>query len=122
MLLATDMSSFSDAQEGEAIPIIAANLQRLMLPSLAQIWAVLRHTDDATRLSYSLAATFLGRMCLSGDIESLDDQQWQMLAAATWLYRLAAPIIENERSYRPRSMTPAPRQTPATSTHVPGRW
>ena len=54
------MGSFSDAHECLEIPIIAANLHSLILPRQSQIWAVLRKEDDAHRLVYSLAATFLG--------------------------------------------------------------
>ena len=64
MLARTAMSSFSDAHELVEIPIIAANLHRLMLPRQSQIWAVLHRADSDQRLAYSLAATFLGRMCL----------------------------------------------------------
>lgn len=66
MLAITSMSSFSDAHECLEIPIIAANLHRAILPRQSQIWAVLRKTDSARRLYYSIVNTFLGRMCLSG--------------------------------------------------------
>ncbi len=75
MLALSAMSSFSDAHESLDIPIIAANLHRVMLPRQSQIWAVLRKGDDQRRLVYSLAATFLGRMCISGDIVDLSDAQ-----------------------------------------------
>src|SRR6185295_152829 len=82
MLGRTAMSSFSDAHELVEIPIIAANLHRLMLPRQSQIWAVLHRSDSMRRLGYSLAATFLGRMCLSGEIAELSDEQWQLVLAA----------------------------------------
>jgi alpha-galactosidase len=44
------MGSFSDAHESPEIPIIAANLQRLILPRQAQIWAVLHAADSDQRL------------------------------------------------------------------------
>ena len=46
MLARTAMSSFSDAHELVEIPIIAANLHRLMLPRQSQIWAVLHRADS----------------------------------------------------------------------------
>jgi len=100
MLARTAMSSFSDAHELVEIPIIAANLHRLMLPRQSQIWAVLHRSDSLQRLAYSLAATFLGRMCLSGEIAELTDEQWQLVLEAQQLYRLAAPIIKNGKSRR----------------------
>lgn len=95
MLALSAMSSFSDAHETAEIPIIAANLHRLMLPRQSQIWAVLHASDSDRRLCYSLAATFLGRMCLSGEITDLSQAQWRLVNTATQLYRLAAPTIKN---------------------------
>ncbi|MEY4488310.1 MAG: hypothetical protein RIQ79_818 [Verrucomicrobiota bacterium] len=95
MLARTAMSSFSDAHELVEIPIIAANLHRLMLPRQSQIWAVLKPTDSERRLVYSLAATFLGRMCLSGDVAGLLPAQWQTSLAAQRLYGRVAPIIKH---------------------------
>jgi alpha-galactosidase len=100
MLARTAMSSFSDAHELVEIPIIAANLHRLILPRQNQIWAVLHQADSDQRLRYSLAATFLGRMCLSGEIDRLDENQWEIVRAAQQLYRKAAPIIKNGTSRR----------------------
>jgi alpha-galactosidase len=100
MLGLTAMSSFSDAHELREIPIIAANLQRLMLPRQCQVWAVLRTGDSERRLIYSLAACFLGRMCLSGEIDRLSEAQMEVVRRATGLYRQAAPIIRDGVSRR----------------------
>lgn len=98
MLGRTAMSSFSDAHEAVEIPIIAASLHRLMLPRQSQIWAVLRAADSERRLVYSLAATFLGRMCLSGEVDALSKGQWQVVRQAQAFYRRVAPIIKHGRS------------------------
>ncbi|HEY3342730.1 MAG TPA: glycoside hydrolase family 36 protein, partial [Anaerolineae bacterium] len=100
MMARCSMGSFSDAHETREIPIIAANLQRLILPRQSQIWAVLRKTDDERRLRYLLAGTFLGRMCLSGDANDLNEQQWGLALKAMALYQEIAPIIKYGRSYR----------------------
>ncbi len=88
-------ASFSDAHETTAIPLIAANLQRVIRPDQSQIWAVMRVTDDGARLQYSLIATMLGRMCLSGDIHNLSDHQWQVVQEAMAFYGKAADIIRD---------------------------
>ncbi|TAG32578.1 MAG: alpha-galactosidase [Verrucomicrobia bacterium] len=93
MMELTAMSSFSDAHETNDIPLIAANLHRLIPARQNQIWAVLRPTDTHQRLAYSLAATFLGRMCLSGDVHSLRPEQWAFAKGAIALYQEAAPLI-----------------------------
>lgn len=94
------MASFSDAHEWKAIPVIAANVTRAILPAQSQIWAVLRKDDDAKRLHYSLACTFLGRMCLSGDVYDLTEAQWSIVQEAIELYKKCAPIIKLGRNYR----------------------
>lgn len=93
MLARTAMSSFSDAHELVEIPVIAASLQRLLLPRQSQIWAVLHASDDERRLHYSLANTFLGRMCLSGEIDRLSPAQRTIVQQAISTYRQAAPIL-----------------------------
>lgn len=100
MLARSAMSSFSDAHELPEIPIIAANLHALLLPRQCQIWAVLRPTDSIQRLIYSLAATFLGRMCLSGGINELSLNQWEVVKRAQDLYVRAAQVIKYGRSRR----------------------
>ncbi|HEY3332821.1 MAG TPA: alpha-galactosidase [Capsulimonadaceae bacterium] len=99
MMGLTAMSSFSDAHETVEIPIIAANLHSLMLPRQSQIWAVLHDDDTDRRLVYSLAATFLGRMCLSGDVDKLSDRQWAIVHAAEDLYELSAGTIKYGSSH-----------------------
>ena len=98
MMALCAMGSFSDAHETREIPIIGANLQRLILPRQSQIWAVLRKNDTAQRLAYSLAATFLGRMCLSGEVHDLSPAQWKLSVSSMELYRRVFPIIRDGHS------------------------
>lgn len=98
MMALCAMGSFSDAHETREIPIIAANLQRLILPRQSQIWAVLHKNDTAQRLAYSLAATFLGRMCLSGEVHDLSPVQWKLTVSAMELYRRVYQIIRDGHS------------------------
>lgn len=95
MMELVSQASFSDAHETTAIPIVAANLHRAIRPSQSQIWATLRAKDDDNRLYYSLISTFLGRMCLSGDINDLSDAQWFIVDEAMDFYRAAADIIRH---------------------------
>jgi alpha-galactosidase len=98
MLALASMASFSDAHESQEIPIIAANLHRLILPRQSQIWAVLHASDSPQRLLYSLAAGFLGRLCLSGEVDELDEKKWSLIREIIRFYTLVAPIIKNGRS------------------------
>ena len=100
MLSATAMSSFSDAHECTAIPIIAANLHRVMQPRQSQIWAVIQQKDSLTRIAYSMSATLLGRCCLSGHVTELTAEQWKTIEDGIAFYKAAAPVIKAGRSYR----------------------
>lgn len=95
MLAISNISSFSDAHECLNIPIIAANLHRLVLPSQSQIWAVIRDTDTLKRIYYSLINTFLGVMCLSGDILNLSTEQWQVIDSGIAFYKQISHIIKS---------------------------
>jgi alpha-galactosidase len=99
-MAATSMASFSDAHECVEIPIIAANLHRAVLPRQSQIWAVVRQEDSLKRIAYSIAATFLGRMCLSGDVTRLGMDQWNIIEKGITFYKKISPVIKRGQSYR----------------------
>lgn len=92
------VSSFSDAHECVEIPYVAANLQDIMLPSQMLIWAVLHEDDSKERLIYSLAATFMGRVCLSGPVDLLSPWQQDILNEALEFYSKLHNIILNGKS------------------------
>ena len=94
------MASFSDAHECQEIPIIAANLHRLIHPAQSQIWAVVRREDSVKRIVYSVANTFLGRMCISGDVTELTEEQWDAIDRGIAFYHKIAPVIKNGISFR----------------------
>lgn len=95
MMSLSSMASFSDAHECPEIPVIAANLHRTILPCQSQIWCVIRKTDSLKRIAYSVAATFLGRMCISGDVTNLDSSQWDVLDKGIAFYKKIAPVIKD---------------------------
>lgn len=99
MMSKCSMASFSDAHECEEIPVIAANLHRAILPRQSQIWAVIREEASLKRIAYIMTSTFLGRMCLSGDVTCLSKEQWEVIDRAMDFYRTIAPVIKNGYSY-----------------------
>lgn len=99
MMSLCSMASFSDAHECEEIPVIAANLQRCILPRQSQIWAVIRKEASLKRIAYVLSSTFLGRMCLSGDVTELTTKQWQLIEEGIAFYKKVAAVIKNGYSY-----------------------
>ena len=98
------MGCFSDSHETVSIPIIAANLHRLILPRQSQVWCVLHAHDSLQRLRYGLAATFLGRMALSGDLKDLHPWQLAEIVAAQDFLAGSAEIIRDGRSRLHRHM------------------
>lgn len=104
MVALTSMSSFSDAHETVEIPIIAASLHRVIPPAKNQIWAVLRPDTNEKRFHYLLTSTFLGRMCISGNITESDDATIHRLSQAQEFYQKLAPILLNGFSRLTRSV------------------
>lgn len=95
MMELVSQASFSDAHECKSIPVIAANLHRVIRPEQSQIWAVLRAADDIHRVNYILSSAFLGRMCLSGEIFDIDQRAWDTTHKAIDFYDEAKHIIKN---------------------------
>lgn len=90
-----DYLSFSDAHEEKEIPVIAADLQQLILPSKSQIWSVLRKSDELKRIAYSICAGMYGVLCISGDVFDLSKEQWGLAQKGTDFYKKVSPLIAN---------------------------
>lgn len=94
------MASFSDAHECDDIPIIAANMHRMILPRQSQIWAVVKAGQPLQKLYYQICSGLLGRLCFSGEPDALSAAQWSIMDAGTAFYAKAAPIIDRGVSAR----------------------
>ena len=98
MMELVSQASFSDAHECVTIPLIAANLHRLIRPEQSQIWAVLREKDDPDRILYTLTAAFLGRLCLSGEVFDLSEKQWELACSGIRFYQKIRHIIKDGKT------------------------
>lgn len=94
------MASFSDAHECDEIPIIAANMHRMILPRQSQIWAVVKGENPLQKLYYQICSGLLGRLCYSGHPQDLTAAQWAIMDEGTAFYAKAAPIIDHSVSQR----------------------
>lgn len=103
MMELCSQASFSDAHECTSIPLIAANLHRLIRPEQSQIWAVLRANADIHRINYLLTSAFLGRLCLSGEIFELSDESWSAATSAIKFYDRIKHIIRDGKTTLIRS-------------------
>jgi alpha-galactosidase len=90
-----DVGSATDAHECPELPIVAANVLRLVPGSRSLVWATVRKDMDARALIYRLATGFLGRLCLSGDVVDLDDAQWGLTRRAIELHAGVAPLVSD---------------------------
>lgn len=87
------MASFSDAHECPEIPVLAARLHRLVLPRQMQIWAVIHPDQDRREMVYRLASGFLGRLCLSGALDELNDGQLALVRRVAGFYERCSGVI-----------------------------
>ena len=94
------MASFSDAHECDEIPIIAANMHRIMPPRRSQIWAVVKPDHPLSKLYYQICSGLLGRLCFSGQPEKLSEEQWAVIQDGIAFYKKAAPVIDRGASSR----------------------
>ena len=95
MLKRGSMASFSDAHETTDIPLIAADLQRLILARQSQIWATIREEDSVRRIIYSITAAMHGRLCLSGKIWALDSKRRDVIKEGVEFYKSVVHIIRD---------------------------
>lgn len=87
------MCSFSDAHECNEIPLVAANVSRVIPARQMQIWAVLREGESASRTIYSLCAAMMGRICLSGDVLHLDGERVRLIQEGLEFYQEVKDIV-----------------------------
>jgi alpha-galactosidase len=90
-----DVGSATDAHECPELPIVSANVLRLIPASRSLVWATVRKEMNARELIYRLATGFLGRLCLSGDVVDLDSAQWELTRRAIELHARAAPLLSD---------------------------
>ncbi len=98
MMELCSQASFSDAHECTSIPLIAANLHRLIRPEQSQIWAVIHANADIHRHNFLYTSAFLGRFCLSGGIFDMTDEQWSHALDAVKFYDRIKHIIRDGKT------------------------
>lgn len=89
------MCSFSDAHECAEIPLVAANVSRVIPARQSQIWAVLRDSDTPSRTIYSMCAAMMGRICISGEVLNLPPQKIRLLQDGFAFYEKVKNIVRD---------------------------
>lgn len=91
------MASFSDAHECIEVPVIAANVSRIIPRRQNQIWATLKNTYSENRFYNLLLGNFYGRLCLSGDFDILTPRQEEICRECISFYKELAPLLKDGR-------------------------
>lgn len=99
MMDITGMSSASDTHEVYECAVVAANLHYLIPPRQSQVWCTMKPDFTQERFAYTIAQGFLGRLCWSGLLMDLNDDQMDQIFAAEEFYEMVAPIIKHGNSY-----------------------
>ncbi len=90
-----DFGMFSDAHASPEIPVIAANMHRLVHPSKLVVWAVVRPEESLQRINFSMSAVFLGSPGISGDIHLLNREQFNIVKNHLEMFRRIDHLILN---------------------------
>lgn len=99
MMDVSQMSSGSDAHEGYEGVVIGANLHYVAPPRQTQLWCTLKPEYDDAHFSHIISGGFLGRLCWSGAIPSLDQARIDEMFRAEDLYAEVSDIIKKGDSY-----------------------
>ena len=89
------MCSFSDAHECKEIPLVAANVSRVVPARQNQIWAVIRKEDTVDRIVWSMTAAMFGRICVSGDVHKIDAAQKAKVREGIAFYEAVKDVIRD---------------------------
>ena len=92
------MVSFSDAHEGPEGAIIAMDLHRYMQPRIMQIWACIKQEYSQNDIYFTLVKSMLGRVCLSGNLNILDEKSKTIIKNAVEYYQTIKPIIKSGKT------------------------
>lgn len=99
MMNITELSSASDTHEVYECAVVMANLHYVSPPRQNLIWASLHPEYSKERFSYVISTAFLGRLCWSGDILNLREEQLQEMFDAENFYEKVSHIIKRGDSY-----------------------
>lgn len=89
------MCSFSDAHECAEIPLVAANVSRVVPARQNQIWAVIRENDTIDRIVWSMTAAMIGRICVSGDVHKIESGQRAKIAEGIGFYNAVKDVVRD---------------------------
>ena len=93
-----NMVSFSDLHFTPEGAVVACDLHYIMLPRQMQVWSYIDPKYDEDRAVYYMAQGMLGRLCLSGDLQSCSFEVKQAVKSGAEFYNKIKHVIKDGRT------------------------
>ncbi|WP_406166512.1 alpha-galactosidase [Streptomyces canus] len=100
-LAVTQLQSTSDQQDLLRYPPIAASAATAVAPEQAAVWAYPQPDHTPDRIAFTLTGALLGRIHLSGFLDRMNDEQFELVRSAIRVYKDIRPEIAGARPFWP---------------------
>ncbi|MEU9329371.1 alpha-galactosidase [Streptomyces canus] len=100
-LAVTQLQSTSDQQDLLRYPPIAAAAATAVAPEQAAVWAYPQPDHTPDRIAFTLTGALLGRIHLSGFLDRMNDEQFELVRSAIRVYKDIRPEIAGARPFWP---------------------
>ncbi|KUN67361.1 alpha-galactosidase [Streptomyces canus] len=100
-LAVTQLQSTSDQQDLLRYPPIAASAATAVAPEQAAVWAYPQPDHTPARIAFTLTGALLGRIHLSGFLDRMNDEQFELVRSAIRVYKDIRPEIAGARPFWP---------------------
>nr|WP_306984968.1 alpha-galactosidase [Streptomyces canus] len=100
-LAVTQLQSTSDQQDLLRYPPIAAAAATAVAPEQAAVWAYPQPDHTPDRIAFTLTGALLGRIHLSGFLDRMNDEQFELVRSAIRVYKDIRPEIADARPVWP---------------------
>ncbi|MEU0212023.1 alpha-galactosidase [Streptomyces canus] len=100
-LAVTQLQSTSDQQDPLRYPPIAASAATAVAPEQAAVWAYPQPDHTPDRIAFSLTGALLGRIHLSGFLDRMNGEQFELVRSAIRVYKGIRPEIADARPFWP---------------------
>ncbi|MET9457815.1 alpha-galactosidase [Streptomyces canus] len=100
-LAVAQLQSTSDQQDLLRYPPIAASAATAVAPEQAAVWAYPQPDHTPDRIAFTLTGALLGRIHLSGFLDRMNDEQFELVRSAIRVYKDIRPEIAGARPFWP---------------------
>lgn len=100
-LAVAQLQSTSDQQDPLRYPPIAASAATAVAPEQAAVWAYPQPDHTTDRIAFTLTGALLGRVHLSGFLDRMSEEQFDLVRSAIRVYKDIRPRIADARPFWP---------------------